>query len=624
MGSSPQATVTDPSSAGSALREDASLPELGPLRRLGWLALAWTLYVASGPGVLHPDGSAIGAGLGVLLWASSAARPGRRAYWVEAFVAMLAWSWIVQWSAYVFWFCVVWMGVGLGLWQAAAGALLRRLARGRSLAFAVPVAWVSLETLRTVTPTPIGLSWMRLGTHLHATPLVESARLWGAGGLSIVIAALAGLGAELVRRRRVERAAEPAPELAAVRLRTTLAWGLAPLLVALAAPHLISLPEMQDGPRVMCVQPAIPQARKQRSGDPLELLRDSLILTRKGLLEARAAGEPEPDCVLWGETMLFTSVIEDGLVEKLEVGLEVPPWRSWVDAESMRVRVANEEFALQQFFAEPRGILPEGTSLVCGADIWLARPTRHGERLGRQNAIVVWNSAGQRLGWGGKRELVPGAETLLGLENWDFARDVIYKIAGYVPDHMAPEATAVFPLETRDGRSFRFSTTVCFDNAYDYPYTEPLRAARHAEVKAEDGQVGDSRVDFHVVGSNEAWFLESLELDQMVAFSRITAAATARSIVRATNSGVSCVIGPDGRDVARLVVAGRDRLVPGTLRATVPVPAPAGRPRAVFLTPFVRWQHSWSALWILAPLLALGLARRPRARRAGVHPPETL
>jgi apolipoprotein N-acyltransferase len=137
----------------------------------------------------------------------------------------------------------------------------------------------------------------------------------------------------------------------------------------------------------------------------------------------------------------------------------------------------------------------------------------------------------------------------------------------------------------------RVGLTVCFDNTYDGPYTEPARRGP---------------LDFHLIASNEAWYVESWEFDQMLAFSRCIAAATGRSMVRATNSGVSCLIGPDGREVARLVgPGGKDRAVAGTLLATVPIPAgPAGP------TPYARIEPALRAGWILLPLLLLLVARR--------------
>jgi len=104
----------------------------------------------------------------------------------------------------------------------------------------------------------------------------------------------------------------------------------------------------------------------------------------------------------------------------------------------------------------------------------------------------------------------------------------------------------------------RAGIAVCFDNAFDDPFTTPLRRGP---------------VDLFVVVSNEAWYKSSPEMDHMLAFSRIAAAASRRSIVRATNSGISALIGPDGRVLQEVRGSdGRRKMVAGALRVRVPVP----------------------------------------------------
>ncbi|MFT7486976.1 MAG: apolipoprotein N-acyltransferase, partial [Candidatus Paceibacteria bacterium] len=101
---------------------------------------------------------------------------------------------------------------------------------------------------------------------------------------------------------------------------------------------------------------------------------------------------------------------------------------------------------------------------------------------------------------------------------------------------------------------------------------------------------------------NEAWYEDAQELDQMVAFSRMHALCTGRSFVRCANSGVSCAIGPDGAELARLRVGESDRQVRGTLVVDVPVPT---SPAALGRTPYI-WLQPWLLpLGALLPLLAL-------------------
>ena len=84
---------------------------------------------------------------------------------------------------------------------------------------------------------------------------------------------------------------------------------------------------------------------------------------------------------------------------------------------------------------------------------------------------------------------------------------------------------------------------------------------------------------------------------------------------------ISAVVGPDGRELCRVLGsgadAGRDTMVRGTATAVVPVPRGAGgggdeaRPP---VPPFARTSRLWRALWIVLPwLLALRIRRRAAA-----------
>jgi hypothetical protein len=262
------------------------------------------------------------------------------------------------------------------------------------------------------------------------------------------------------------------------------------------------------------------------------------------------------------------------------------------------------------FGAGKRGgepVIPPGTRFVSGAEYLRALDGR----VRFQNAALLWNGPGEpRVGPAAKLHLVPGAETMLGLEHLEPVRKVILELANYVPDFLGPVGDdPVLAFAARDGRHYRFGVAVCFDNAFDDAFTGPVKR---------------SDVDFHLVVSNEAWFVRTQETEQMLAFSRLAAISSGRSVVRATQSGTSIVFGPDGAEVARLVDAeGEDEMVRGTLYATVPVPRGArspfeaagdGRDRPAPV-PYVRLELLWLALWTGLPLLGLLACLRAAPRR---------
>jgi apolipoprotein N-acyltransferase len=561
------------------------------LRFLGALC-AWGLFFAASPGVLVPGGLPALAVLGVATWAWVEARPpaGRpaAAFLAHALGALPGAAALMLWIRYVYAPPLLYIGLGMGVYSAAGGVLLRRLLRALpapAAPLAVALAWTAMETLRANVPMPFGLGWMRLGYQAHAWPwLAGSARVWGVSGLTCALAGLGGLATHLARAR-------------AAGLRpAALACGLGPALLGLALALCTAPPPTVPGPRILIVQPGFPQERKMHDEARLNFaaLRDQ---TRDALAAERAAGHLEPDLVAWGESMLYVPVFEEGV---RALALDHPP-------EDGEVTPTKEELALYErvedawvdgelFGRGPSargkpGVLPQGTSFIAGAEASIARDGR----VQRLNAVALYGASGGRH-LAAKRFLVPGAETMYGLERIPAVRDFIRRVADYVPSFAAAEETGVLPLTARDGRSYRIAATVCFDNAHLSPYTDPVR---------------DGRVDLHLVVSNEAWYRESFEVDQMVAFTRIAALASGRAVVRATNSGISLVMGPDGRELGRIAVGGKDRMVKGTLAAEVPVPEPgAGAPPIARLRPYL------DALWVLFPL-ALAAAAALRRRRVG-------
>ncbi|GHU38281.1 apolipoprotein N-acyltransferase [Betaproteobacteria bacterium] len=99
--------------------------------------------------------------------------------------------------------------------------------------------------------------------------------------------------------------------------------------------------------------------------------------------------------------------------------------------------------------------------------------------------------------------------------------------------------------------------------------------------------------------SNMAWFGDSLAPAQHLQISRMRALETGRMMLRATNTGMTAIIGVDGRVLNRL---------PPFTRAAL-----NGEARAyVGATPFVRWGN-WPAIMTAIVLLVLVAFRKQRA-----------
>jgi apolipoprotein N-acyltransferase len=538
-------------------------------RFLGALS-TWALLFLAGPGIVGRDGLGLLALVALVPWALACSRSGKHALLVEWLAAGIGSAALCVWSAYVWSGTLLFLAIVPGFYMAVAGSVLRLVHRRYPLAVAAPVAWVALETLRGLVEPPFGFGWMRLGTFLHAQSWIAgSARVFGTGGLSFVAAALAGGIADHLRKGSRRRPPRPAPILAVL-----------PFAAAVVLSFATHAPATVPGPKVLLVQPAFEQHRKMKPPDWRELAEESVQLTAKGLADTK---ESPPDLVAWGETMLPFQLAEPGLGAAFDRGVRAPSWardqieRTWIDAMD-----AVELYWVRTRILGLHGVLPPGTSFLAGVEYQRLR----GDEIRRENDVILWGPDGERRGLGGKVHLVPGAEYLCGAERIPFVRSTVESVAGYVPDLTHFDRAAVLELDARDGRRFRFGVGVCFDNAYDDPFTAPAR---------------EGKLDFHLFCSNEAWYERSFEYDQMVAFSRLAAIATGRSVVRATNAGISIVLDPAGREVARLLdPSGEDRMVRGTLAAVVPVPA--GELASVE-TPFVRFERAWIGLWLALPFL---------------------
>lgn len=551
------------------------------LRFLGALS-AWGLMLSASPGVVFTEGSALLAALGVGLWAAVEARPCAGAVWkglaAHALGALPGAAGLMLWIRFVYLPPLAYIGLGMAIYSAVGGLCLRRILRALPAAaapLAVAVAWTGMEALRSLVPMPFGLGWLRVGFCAHGWSwLAGSARVWEVSGLTFVLAALGGLAASAWYDRRV--LARP----------LALLTGLGPLALGALFAGATAPPEAAAGPRVLLIQPGFPQDRKQWS-DPEENFMALLGQTSDALAAGRAAGLPAPDLVCWGESMLYVPLFTE---EVRGLALEQGPG---LGAGAMPLRSELERFeAIERAWVRGRLLasLPEGTSFLAGAEVFVAADGV----IRRMNGAVIYDAEGRRSEPAGKRFLVPGAETMYGLERIEAVAGFIRRVSGYVPDFVGADETSVLPMRTPAGDDLAVATSVCFDNAHMATFLDPLR--------------GGAGVDFHVVLSNEAWYEDSFEVDQMVAFTRIAALASGRAVVRATNSGISLVMDADGRELGRIVEGGRDRMVRGSLSLEIPVPVldGGGAPPAVALAPWLQ------ALWIglAALLMAAGTRQR--------------
>ncbi len=442
---------------------------------------------------------------------------------------------------------------------ASARALHRRHAMPAWLAW--PIAWTAVEFLRSSVPFG-GFPWLILGHSVHiALPLIQIADIGGAPLVSAVLALGNGVLASAWRARR--------DGLPARRLRR--AWIVWSVILAFTLVYGFWRPaslEMKDGPTIAAIQPNIPQYEK--SADPNRYFETNLDLTRR-LFEG--VEESPVDLVVWSETMLHLA--EDA--GRVEAGVVVS-------------RVIRP-------YLEPQGVF-----LLSGASILerdhVNEPPEEWEFF---NSALLFDPQGNVRSRHDKMQLVPGGESVP-LPDWlghDLLEAFVERfVVGGNWTFLTPGREARLLNVERNGHAWKIGTTICYENVF--PWVGRELATRGAELLVNI--------------SNEAWFRDSLEMDQMLGMTKLRAIEMRRSVFRATNSGVSCLVDPRGKVLRVLELEGRRKEVAGVLVATVPISSAE--------TLYGRLGSSW--VWALCAWLGVLLAwgfvdarRRKRAARMG-------
>lgn len=532
--------------AASAVSTDELATGPAPLAaraRLLHLLGAWTLLWLGNPGVTAPGLAVTCASLGWiwLAWGTLApTRPGKAGWrgarlWIDWLAAAVGLSAQCFWSTKVLWLTLLAVAIVPGLYYALAAATARLLATRCSAGLAFAAAFASFEVLRTQLEPPFAFGWMRVAHH-YAGPdgWLAPVQVLGAAGAGFLLLLGAGGLAQAWRGRVAAATRTPGLVLAGV------GWG-AWVLAGLGATTI----ETRVAGRALLVQPAFEQRRKMNPLSAREMFGESLQLTRAGLERHGPV-----DLVAWGETMLPYLLAEPELEAAVAGGARAPDWARYQPRpEDLRTLRENEDAILGVLQSQVGALLPPGVVFVAGVEQLCLRDAA----VRRSNSIVAWKN-GQRVGQASKRHLVPGAESLAGLERIELVRAGALALAGYLPDLVPDVGAGLIDLPLEAG-VVRTSATVCFDNSFEDVYVAATRAG----------------AELHLVASNEAWYEESFEYDQMLAFSRVAAVETGRAMVRATNSGLTALVRPDGQaEVLR--VGGRDRMVAGSLAVDLPVP----------------------------------------------------
>ncbi len=385
------------------------------------------------------------------------------------------------------------------------------------MTLALPVIWVGSEFLRGIVIS--GFPWFFLAhSHYRVLSLIQVSDLFGAYGVSFVIALINGAIAEAIfatgRRKHAGRGSLRPRRLAWPHLLTT--------VVLVVAAFVYGQIQMRrdtgaPGPRIAVIQGDYPIRTSDAFTHPVDRQRFYFRLMREAAAE-------QPDIYLLPETP-WTMFLNESFLQESN---SADPWWRW----------SRECFRLLQNFSTEHNAY-----VITGAMSRELTPFHRLSESWSYNSAFVFRPDGSVPFRYDKVHTVYFGETVpfrFGrfrfLYIWfnslsPFGGDVEYSI-----NRGSEFKVFDIAVPPEGGRTYRFGIPICYEDVIPY-------VSRRFVI----GPDGQKRVDFLLNISNDGWFLHSNELPQHLASCVFRAVENRVGIARAVNTGISGFIDANGR-----------------------------------------------------------------------------
>ena len=418
-------------------------------------------------------------------------------YWLEP-ITFLGW----------FLFCV-YIAV---YWPILAVCLRYCVQRKIPIWFALPILIVGAEAFQGLCFR--GFDWRYLGhSQYENIIIIQIADIFGAAGVSFLVAMVNGLIADLIIHLREKQFSRPA-NLIGIFL-TLLVAGAAILYGRYRISQTADF--LQSGPKIGVVQSNVPTTAGEETEPVEQTFLDMLVDSRNCLLSA------EPAIIIWPETMV-EAVLDDSYL-KLVAGDD-----NAKIFHNALVRHSNEGvYLLVGAFAGEAERVDDKIKLKTSYNsAFLYEPNQTG-KLQHYNKI----------------HLVPFGEYIPFKKELPFLGRYLMKLTPYDYDYSinAGDEYTIFKMKYAD-KTYQFGVMICYED------TVP-KIARKLTLDNNNNK----QIDWLVNISNDGWFVRqkknkvepSFELQQHMAICVFRAVENRVPIVRSVNTGISCFIDSLGR-----------------------------------------------------------------------------
>jgi apolipoprotein N-acyltransferase len=387
------------------------------------------------------------------------------------------------------------------------------------LFWAVPILVVGAERLQGLFLG--GFYWRHLShSQYENTTLIQIADIFGAAGVSFLVAMVNGLIAELIIAARGKKI-----------LKIGYLFKTAVVCIAIAGTIFygrwrIGQTEqfVEEGPLVAAVQSNVPQSVKRSHAATEEIFNDMVN-------SSQASAKAGAELIVWPETM-----VQAVLDERILCILDSSSIHKMLDKQLREHAKATGAYIL----AGATGGSPE---IKDNFDIVFAD---------KYNSAFLYQPDGnQAKEHYNKIHLVPFGEVVPFKDVFPLLHKLLMKFTPYDYDYTLNYGTeyTVFEMRSRSKKTCRFGAMICYEG------TIPSIARKFAlDDKPLRGR-GNKKVDWLVNISNDGWFVAfedgkvsaSTELSQHTAICAFRAVENRLAILRSVNTGISCLIDTAGR-----------------------------------------------------------------------------
>lgn len=442
--------------------------------------------------------------------------PGKVLFFIAYLVSLASWLGNLYWlipitgpgyACFAAFQALYWPLLALGV---------RSLRRGNwPMALAVPILFVGAESIQSFLFT--GFSWYFLAhSQYQHLPLIQIADLFGTFGISALIAAVNGVAADAIvaigRKRFFNKRLWISGALIWLLLAASILYGNHQLKQIDANRQISSYCSAAS------VQTNVPTAVKEETDNAGAIL-DNLFLLSDQCIQAGAK------FIVWPETMVLT-VLNPGYREYF---LDKP------ESEPVLFNRLIAEYAKKNQCYVLVG--------AHGADVGVVR--------GELGVVDRYNSAYLYLPTGkqshlryDKIHLVPFGEYIPFKKSFPPLYQLFMQLSPYDYDYnLTPgESFTLFPIKLNN-TEYHFGVLICYED------TDPAISRKMVfqdHVKAADWLVNMSNDGWYVHFKDKT-VVPSVELPQRTAISVFRCIENRISILRSVNTGISCLIEPDGR-----------------------------------------------------------------------------